>query len=181
MAKQKSLETSFDDDFEVEFEDDFGLEVVTEVETEEPLGKVDLTEMAFKESLRLIPPVPSLPRRALKQFEFGGYRIPAGTGIGISPSAVHMDPEHWPDPKKFDPLRFTPEAVAARHKYAWVPFGGGAHMCLGLHFAYMQVKVLMAQILTRYRIEIEPGYAPEWQPWPIPKPKDGLNVRFAPL
>jgi cytochrome P450 len=145
------------------------------------LGKVDLTEMAFKESLRLIPPVPSLPRRALREFEFGGYRIPAGTGIGISPSAVHMDPEHWPDPKKFDPLRFTPEAVAARHKYAWVPFGGGAHMCLGLHFAYMQVKVLMAQVLTRYRIEIEPGYAPQWQPWPIPKPKDGLNVRFEPL
>ncbi len=147
----------------------------------EDLGKATLTEMAFKESLRLIPPVPSLPRRALRDFEFGGYRIPAGTGVGISPSAVHMDPDHWPEPEKFDPLRFTPELVAKRHKYAWVPFGGGAHMCLGLHFAYMQVKVLMAQILTRYRIEIEPGYDPAWQPWPIPKPKDGLTVTFRPL
>ena len=147
----------------------------------EDLGKATLTEMAFKESLRLIPPVPSLPRRALRDFEFGGYRIPAGTGVGISPSAVHMDPDHWPDPEKFDPLRFTPELVAKRHKYAWVPFGGGAHMCLGLHFAYMQVKVLMAQILTRYRIGIEPGYEPKWQPWPIPKPKDGLTVTFRPL
>lgn len=147
----------------------------------EDLGKATLTEMAFKESLRLIPPVPSLPRRALRDFDFGGYRIPAGTGVGVSPSAVHMDPDHWPDPEKFDPLRFTPELVAKRHKYAWVPFGGGAHMCLGLHFAYMQVKVLMAQILTRYRIEIEPGYDPAWQPWPIPKPKDGLTVTFRPL
>ena len=147
----------------------------------EDLGKAVLTEMAFKESLRLIPPVPSLPRRALRDFEFGGYRIPAGTGVGISPSAVHMDPDHWPEPEKFDPMRFTPELVAKRHKYAWVPFGGGAHMCLGLHFAYMQVKVLMAQILTRYRIEIEPGYEPQWQPWPIPKPKDGLTVTFTPL
>ena len=147
----------------------------------EDLGKATLTEMAFKESLRLIPPVPSLPRRALRDFEFGGYRIPAGSGVGISPSAVHMDPDHWPEPEKFDPLRFTPELVAKRHKYAWVPFGGGAHMCLGLHFAYMQVKVLMAQILTRYRIEIEPGYDPAWQPWPIPKPKDGLTVTFRPL
>jgi cytochrome P450 len=145
------------------------------------LGKLDLTEMAFKEALRLIPPVPSLPRRAMRDFEFGGYRIPAGTGVGISPSAVHMDPNHWPDPQRFDPLRFTPEMTAKRHKYAWVPFGGGAHMCLGLHFAYMQVKVLMAQILTRYQIEIEPGYAPKWQPWPIPKPKDGLTVRFRAL
>ena len=61
------------------------------------------------------------------------------------------------------------------------PFGGGAHMCLGLHFAYMQVKVLMAQILTRYRIEIAPGYEPKWQPWPIPKPRDGLTVTFTPV
>jgi cytochrome P450 len=145
------------------------------------MGRLELTEMAFKETLRLIPPVPSIPRRALREFEFGGYRIPAGTGVGISPSAVHMDPQHWPDPKRFDPLRFTPDLIAKRHKYAWVPFGGGAHMCIGLHFAYMQIKVLMAQILTRYRIEIEPGYAPEWQPWPIPKPKDGLKVRFVAL
>jgi cytochrome P450 len=145
------------------------------------LGKLELTEMAFKEALRLIPPVPSLPRRALREFAFGGFRIPAGTPVGISPAAVHKDPEHWPDPERFDPLRFTPEQVAKRHKYAWVPFGGGAHMCLGLHFAYMQVKILMAQLLTRYRIEIEPGYAPEWQPWPIPKPKDGLRVRFTSL
>ncbi|MFN3516716.1 MAG: cytochrome P450 [Novosphingobium sp.] len=145
------------------------------------LGKATLTEMAFKESLRLIPPVPSLPRRALRDFEFGGYRIPAGTGVGISPSAVHLDPDHWPEPERFDPLRFTPDQMAKRHKYAWVPFGGGAHMCLGLHFAYMQVKVLMAQILTRYRIEIAPGYQLKWQPWPIPKPKDGLTVTFRPL
>jgi cytochrome P450 len=142
------------------------------------LAKLELTEMAFKEALRLIPPVPSIPRRAMREFEFGGYRIPAGTGVGISPSGVHMDAEYWPEPEKFDPLRFTPEEIAKRHKYAWVPFGGGAHMCLGLHFAYMQIKILMAQLLTRYRIEIEPGYTPKWQPWPIPKPADGLKVKF---
>lgn len=145
------------------------------------MGKLELTEMAFKEALRLIPPVPSLPRRALKDFTFKGVRVPAGTPVGISPAAVHMEEEHWPEPAKFDPLRFTPEQVAKRHKYAWVPFGGGAHMCLGLHFAYMQVKILLAHLLSRYQIEIEPGYAPEWQPWPIPKPKDGLRVTFRPL
>ena len=147
----------------------------------EELGKLELTEMAFKEALRLIPPVPSLPRRALREFTFQGFTIPAGTGVGISPSNVHLMAEYWPDPLKFDPLRFTPENSAGRHKYAWVPFGGGAHMCLGLHFAYMQIKLLMAHMLTRYKIELEPGYAPEWQPWPIPKPKDGLMVTFKPL
>ncbi len=147
----------------------------------EDLGKLELTEMAFKEALRLIPPVPSTPRRALKDFEFGGYTIPAGTQVGISASAVHKMAEHWPDPERFDPLRFTAEETAKRHKYAWVPFGGGAHMCLGLHFAYMQIKILMVQILTRYQIEIEPGYSPKWQAFPIPKPADGLKVTFRPV
>jgi len=145
------------------------------------LGKLDLTEMAFKEALRMIPPVPSLPRRALREFTFGGYTIPAGTPVGISPAAVHMMEEYWPEPAKFDPLRFTPEQVAKRHKYAWVPFGGGAHMCLGLHFAYMQVKILLAHVLTRYHIDIAPGYEPKWQPWPIPRPSDGLRVTFRPV
>ena len=144
------------------------------------LGKLDLTEMAFKESLRFVPPVPSIPRRALRDFEYAGYRIPAGTAVGVNVHYVHHDPQHWPEPETFDPMRFTREAEKARHKYAWVPFGGGAHMCLGLHFAYMQVKILMAQLLPRYRIELTAG-DPEWQAWPIPKPRDGLRVRFDPI
>ncbi|WP_114520815.1 cytochrome P450 [Altererythrobacter sp. ZODW24] len=147
----------------------------------EDLGKLDLTEMAFKESLRIMPPVPSTPRRALKDFEYEGYKIPAGTPVGINTHYVHHMAEHWPEPEKFDPMRFTPEQVKARHKYAWVPFGGGAHMCLGLHFAYMQIKVLMAQVLQRYEIQIAEGYEPDWKAWPIPQPKDGLRVTFKSL
>ena len=70
------------------------------------------------------------------------------------------------------------DALAGHHKYAWVPFGGGAHMCLGLHFAYMQAKIFLHHALTRNRITVAEGYAPDWQMWPIPKPKDGLKVRF---
>ena len=144
----------------------------------EELAKAELTEMAFKEALRMIPPVPSIPRRALEAFEFGGDHIPAGTPVGVNPTFVHNDPEVWDSPEKFDPTRFTRQAEKARHKYAWVPFGGGAHMCLGLHFAYMQIKILMAHMLTRYRIEVAEGYAPDWQAWPIPQPKDGLQIRL---
>jgi cytochrome P450 len=147
----------------------------------EDIGALEMTDMAFKESLRLVPPVPSMPRRALKSFEFGGYSIPAGQPCGINIYWTHHSDEYWDAPFTFDPLRFTPDKVKARHKYAWVPFGGGAHMCLGLHFAYMQVKILMAQILQRYRIVAEDGYAPEWQAWPIPQPKDGLKVEFKAL
>lgn len=142
------------------------------------LGKLELSELAFKESLRMMPPVPSMPRRALREFEFGGYRIPAGTPVGINIYWTHHSEDYWDDPFTFDPMRFTPDKVKARHKYAWVPFGGGAHMCLGLHFAYMQVKILMAQLLQRYEIVVAEGYNPDWQPWPIPQPKDGLKVEF---
>lgn len=147
----------------------------------EDLGRLELTEMAFKEALRLMPPVPSLPRRALRDFEFGGHHIPAGTNVGVLIHWTHHNAEYWPEPDQFDPLRFTREAEKARHKYAWVPFGGGAHMCLGLHFAYMQVKVLMAQLLSRYRVELARGSGGDWQPWPIPKPRDGLQIELRPV
>lgn len=143
--------------------------------------RLALTEYAFKEALRLIPPVPSLPRRALRDFSFGGYAIPAGSMVNLGIAYTHIMPEHWPDPQRFDPLRFTPEASKGRHKYAWVPFGGGAHMCLGLHFATMQMRILMALVLRRYRIELDEGAGREWQAWPIPRPKDGLPLRFVAL
>ena len=145
----------------------------------EDMGRLELTEMAFKEALRMVPPVPSTPRRALREFEYGGYRIPAGSHVGINANFVHHEEEHWDHPFSFDPMHFTPEKVKARHKYAWVPFGGGAHMCLGLHFAYMQVKILLAQLLPRYEITLE--QEPDWQPWPIPKPRDGLKISLKAL
>jgi cytochrome P450 len=144
----------------------------------ERLNDLVLTDYAFKESLRLIPPVPSLPRRAIKDFEFGGYRFKAGTYVGVQPAFTHKMAEHWPDPDTFDPLRFEPEQVKARHKYAWVPFGGGAHMCLGLHFAYMQIKLLMWHMLRHHDIALPEGSGAKWQAWPIPQPRDGLPARL---
>ena len=145
----------------------------------ETLDAMPLTEMAFKEAMRINPPVPSIPRRTLRDVTFAGFRIPAGTGVNINPLYTHHMPDIWPEPEKFDPLRFTDDAVRARHKYAWVPFGGGAHMCLGLHFAYMQAKCFTRHLLSDIRVSIAPGYAPAWQMWPIPQPRDGLKVTVA--
>jgi len=142
----------------------------------EALGELELVDMAFKESLRLIPPVPMIPRRAVKDFEYGGFKIPAGAGVGINPLFTHHMAEHWPEPERFDPLRFTTQMSANRHKYAWVPFGGGAHMCLGLHFATMQSKAFFYQLLATRRITLPQGYAGDFHMVPIPRPKDGLPV-----
>jgi len=147
----------------------------------ERLDDLALTEMAFKEALRLMPPVPSIPRRALREFEFKGFRIPANVGVNVSPIFTHYMPQLWPDPERYDPMRFTPEATRGRHKFAFVPFGGGAHMCLGLHFAYMQAKCFTWHLLNNFRIAVEPGYRANWRLLPIPYPRDGLPVTLAPL
>jgi len=145
------------------------------------LEKLPLTEMAFKEALRIKPPVPSMPRRAVRDFTFKGFAIPGGTLVGINPLFTHHMAEHWPAPDTFDPMRFTKEAERDRHRYAWVPFGGGAHMCLGLHFAYMQAKTFARHFLQNLDVSLPADYTPDWQMWPIPKPKDGLRVIVRPV
>lgn len=145
------------------------------------LAAMPLTEMAFKEAMRIRPPVPSIPRRATREFSFGGYTIPAGTMVAINPLFSHHMPDIWPDPDAFDPLRFTDEAQRNRHRFAWVAFGGGAHMCIGLHFAYMQAKCFARHFLQNLSVSFEPGYQSSWQMWPIPKPKDGLRVTLRPV
>jgi cytochrome P450 len=146
--------------------------------TYERLDDLRLLEMAFKEAMRLAPPLPVIPRRAVRDFEFMGHRIPAGTQVAVSSLFTHRMPEIWPEPDKFDPMRFTDEAVRGRHKYAWVPYGGGAHMCIGLHFSYMLTKTFFYHLLTTTRLSMAPGYVPRWQMFPYPKPKDGLLIQL---
>jgi cytochrome P450 len=134
--------------------------------------------MAFKEAMRINPPVPGIPRAAARDFHFQGHDIPAGTRVVVSTMFTHRMPKLWPEPLKFDPMRFTDEEARARHKYAWVPYGGGAHMCLGLHFSYMQAKSFFYHLLTTTKVSLPHHYLPRWQMWPIPKPSDGLPIQI---
>lgn len=143
------------------------------------LNRFERIEMAFKEAMRLNPPVPAIPRRATADFTFQGQRVPAGTLVSINPMLVHRLPELWPDPERFDPTRFSAENSKDRHRYAYVPFGGGAHMCLGLHFAYMQAKIFIHELLRNRRLSVAPGYTPNMAMFPIPRPRDGLPITLA--
>jgi cytochrome P450 len=143
------------------------------------LESIPLTEMAFKEAMRMVPPVPSIPRRAVRDFEFGGFKIPAQTLVNINPVYTHYMPDIWPEPERYDPMRFTEHASRERHRYAYIPFSGGAHMCLGLNFAYMQAKCFAWHFLSSVRVSIEEGYRPRWTMWPIPFPRDGLRVTLS--
>jgi cytochrome P450 len=78
-------------------------------------------------------------------------------------------------------LQKTEQAQRDRHRFAFVPFGGGAHMCLGLHFAYMQAKCVVRHLLQNLSVSLPPGYRPEWQILPNPRPRDGLRVVVRPV
>ena len=113
---------------------------------------------------------------ALRDFNWKGHNIPAGTSLALNPGVTMLSPELYTNPTTFDPDRFSPERAEDRvHRFAWTPFGGGAHKCIGMHFANMQVKLFIATLLRQRRISL-PGGIPEWQRMPIPKPKGGLPV-----
>ena len=136
-------------------------------------------ELVFKESLRLYQPLPTIARRAMVDVEIHGKNIPAGTPVAVFPIQVHRSPEWWTAPETFDPERFSPErAENRRHAYAWAPFGGGAHMCMGLHFAEMQVKAVLLPLLRSWQWSVPPGYAPDYAYAPIAKPRDGLPIQL---
>jgi len=146
----------------------------------EDLEKLESLTWAMKETIRRYPPLPVIPRIATDDFEFEGYRIERNTMVVVSPIHTHHMEEWWTEPFRFDPERFAPgRAEDERHTHAWVPFGGGAHLCIGLRFAEVQVKAIMHQLVQRYRWSVPEGYTMPVQQAPISKPLDGLPVTFS--
>jgi len=148
----------------------------------EDLPRLEGLGLAMSETLRRYPPLPVMPRVATAPFEFAGYELPAGCMVVVSPIHTHHMNEWWTEPYRWDPDRFAPDrAEHERHTHSFAPFGSGPHMCLGLRFAETQVKLVMHQLLLRYRFEVPAGYTMPVQQAPISKPRDGLPVRFTPL
>jgi cytochrome P450 len=148
----------------------------------EDVGRLEGLGMAMNETLRRYPPLPVIPRIATSAFEFGGYELPEGCMVVVSPIHTHHMSEWWTEPFRWDPERFSPgRAEHGRHTHVFAPFGGGPHMCLGMRFAECQVRQVMHQLLLRYRFEVPEGYRMPVQQAPISRPRDGLPVRFAPL
>lgn len=140
-----------------------------------------LSDWSVKEALRLNAAAPVLWRRALRDVEFQGHRLPAGTLVGVNPMLTHLMPEIWDEPTRFNPERFAPEPTARRHRFAYVPFGGGAHGCLGANFASLQVRALLRFMLERFDISLADDRPPRWYHWPNCRPVGGLDLALRPL
>jgi cytochrome P450 len=143
------------------------------------LDKLVSLDLVMREALRLTAPVPSMPRKTVRDTQVLGYAIPAGTLVSTSPQFTHHLAAYWPEPERFDPERFADGRREDKvHPYAWVPFGAGVHKCIGLYFGGMEVKAVMHRLLRRFRWEVPAGYELpiDWKS--LPRPKDGLPVRL---
>ncbi|MFF4010490.1 cytochrome P450 [Streptomyces sp. NPDC001717] len=117
------------------------------------LDRLPYLTQVLKEAMRLYPAAPVIGRNAVAATEIGGHTIPAGANVILAPWVTHRHPDYWPDPDRFDPERFTPEAEAERPRYAWFPFGGGPRACIGQHFSMLESVIALAMILRAYEFE----------------------------
>ncbi len=146
----------------------------------EDLASLQNMKRVMKETLRLCAPVPSMPRRTTRDCEFKGFEIPANQLVTISPWFAHKMPEYWQEPEYFDPERFAPgREEDKQHPFQWVPFGGGAHKCIGLHFGEMEVMAALHQILLNYEWSVPADYRVryDFRTLPIPRDKLPINLR----
>ncbi|HEY8613044.1 MAG TPA: cytochrome P450 [Roseomonas sp.] len=135
------------------------------------------TRQAIQEVLRLYPPAPISARKAIREVEIGGYRVAPGTHVNIPVYATHRLAWIWPDPDRFDPDRFDPAAVKARHRYAWVPFGAGPRICIGLGFALDEATAILATLLPALRLRSPEGFDPGLQMRITLRPAHGMPMR----
>ncbi|HEU4392899.1 MAG TPA: cytochrome P450 [Solirubrobacterales bacterium] len=140
-------------------------------------GELPYLDMVFDEVLRLYPPAWIGPRRAVREFEFGGYTVPKGAYVNYCSWASHRIPEVFPDPEAFVPDRFTRERKAALPRGAYVPFGGGSRICIGKRFGQTEVKLVATLLLQRLRLDALPGRTMTIRQMPTLSPKGGLRMK----
>jgi len=138
------------------------------------------TEQVFAESMRLYPPAWAMGRMSTSEIHLGPYNIPAGAHVFFSQYIMSRTPEYFPDPLRFDPDRFTPEAKAARPRFTYFPFGGGSRQCIGESFAWLEGVFSIATIAQRWRMAYLGTTPPVPQAKITLRPRDPLMMQLIP-
>jgi cytochrome P450 len=141
------------------------------------LSRLPYTRMILAESMRLYPPAWAVGRRALNDFEAGGYVIPARSMVLMSQFIMHRDPRFHPDPERFDPERWRPEIAATRPKFSYFPFGGGTRICIGEQFAWMEGILILATIAQRWKLRYAGTSPPALEPRITLRPEGSLQMK----
>jgi retinoid hydroxylase len=134
-------------------------------------------DAVIKESMRLIPPIGGAFRVMLEDAEFGGFRIPKGWRIAVGPRSVHWEPEYFAEPERFDPERWL--GPDERPPFSYIPFGGGPRVCVGQHFATLQMQLVTALLLRRFDWTLAANQDLSFTSLPMPLPRSGLLLELA--
>jgi cytochrome P450 len=143
--------------------------------TLEDLPKLTYTKSVIQESMRLYPPIWIIERRVIEEDVVGGYRLPAGSAVVISPYALHRHPAFWDRPEVLDPSRFESPAPAA-----YIPFGAGPRSCIGSEFAMLEAQLITAMVMQSFRLELVPGHPVEPLPDITLRSKHGMLMNSRP-
>jgi cytochrome P450 len=138
--------------------------------------RLPYTRKVLQESMRLYPPAWALTRQALADTPLGPYTVRKGDTVFMSMFVTHRDPRWWPEPERFEPDRWTPEAEAKRPRYAYFPFGGGPRVCIGEGFAWMEGVLLLATVAQRWSFRLVPGHPIVLQPLITLRPRHGMRM-----
>src|SRR3954462_3832276 len=136
------------------------------------------TRQVVQEAMRLYPPAPVVVRAATRDVSLGADVIQAGSPPYIPIYAIHRHQLLWDEPDTFDPDRFAPEAVKVRHRYAYLPFGAGPRICIGMSFALLEAVLILATLLRSVRLELRPNYVPELKQRITLRPAAGMPMRL---
>jgi cytochrome P450 len=142
------------------------------------LARLERLGRTIRETLRFHPPGWLLPRQALEDDEVSGVRIPKGAIALVTVYFIHRHPSYWSEPERFDPERFLPERDEPRHAMAYLPFGLGGRRCVGEDFALLELRALLARVLQRFRVEIDPSHPVVPKPELTLKPAHGVQLRI---
>ena len=142
----------------------------------EDLARLSYLKQVVQEAMRLYPPVWGYVRRAERETELGGYVLPANAWVGVVTYALHRHPEFWPDPERFDPDRFEPDRVRDRDFFAYLPFAAGPRTCIGAGMAMLEIQLILAQLVPRFRIRVVPDHPIETEAKVTLKPRHGIPV-----
>jgi cytochrome P450 len=145
----------------------------------EDLEQLESLNLFMQEVLRLHGPVPLIMRRTTADLSLDKLHVPAHTILTLAPCYTHHMKEWWDEPKRFDPERFNAQrAEHKRHNFCYIPFGGGAHKCIGMHFAMLQIRCFLHQFVLNYEARLPENYKMpiQFQDVPFPHPQDGLPL-----
>jgi len=160
------------------FHEEIDRELQGRLPTFEDVPRLRYVEMVLAESMRLYPPAWAMGRYARADFQLGEYFLPAKTTVLISQFITHRDARFFPDPMRFDPERFPPEARSRRTKLTYFPFGAGVRQCIGESFAWMEGVLLLATIAQKWKLKLVPGHKVEPEPLITLRPKFGMRMQL---